>query len=176
MSATIPDLWSDDIEVNLVSPVAILRAQTGFLERKTQGVLRAEVTSTTSDNREIHSLDLIAPALNGYRKSILSAAHAKDMIYPVTVRSEGLIPPDRGLGDALARLAMGSSGPDRKSVSSQTELIEVVREILQSGYVRSLIHSLIARSNEGAAVEQDRNGSPPASPPQTGAGPDPAGG
>ena len=168
MSATIPDLWSDDIEVNLVSPVAILRAQTGFLERKTQGILRAEVRSTDSGNRAVHSLDLIAPALNDYRKSLLSASHAKDMIYPVTVRSEGLSPADQGL------LPIPVSGSDQKTVSSQAELIEVVRRVLRSGYVRSLIHSLIARSNEASIIEPDRNGSTQMQPPQPGAGDHPA--
>src|SRR4051794_11804124 len=92
MTTTLPDLWSDDIKVDVLSPLVILRSQEGYLERKTQGLLQAKVATTRSGDWVQHQLDLIAPALGGYRRSLLTARHNAEMIYPVFVRAECFAP------------------------------------------------------------------------------------
>jgi hypothetical protein len=159
VQATIPDLWSDDIKVDVVQPVVILRTQAGLLEKKTRGVLRSEVTTTRSPSGEVLGLDLLAPALNGYRKTLLTAAHAADMIYPLLVTSEALRALNRsphtppGAISMMADLLLKNH---EKEVSSQDEFIDTVRTILRSGYVRALISSLIAKSNEVTSTQNGR--------------------
>jgi hypothetical protein len=170
MSTTIPDLWSDDIKVTVLPPVAILRAQEGLLASKTQGILQAKLTTTESERLVQHQLDLIAPSLNFYRERLLSATHDREMVYPVTVTAACFSPRPRDLGEALAQVASVPVGLARnqRQAASQDEFIGLVREVLQSGEVRSLIQSLIARSNElrarqGGAAATDGvipNGSP----------------
>ena len=67
MSTTIPDLWSDDIQVDVLTPLVILRAQESRLGRKTQGILEARVTTVATEAWIQHQLDLIAPALSTTR-------------------------------------------------------------------------------------------------------------
>jgi hypothetical protein len=62
MTIAIPDLWSDDIKVDIVTPLAIFRAQTGSLHQRTKGLLEAEVRTTTGQSGRVrHQLVLIAP-------------------------------------------------------------------------------------------------------------------
>ena len=130
--ATIPDLWSDDIKVDVVTPLAILLAQVGPMQRKTKGLLQAEVTTTTSNGGWVkHQLDLIAPVLDGYRHRLLAATHERDLVYPVQVDAECF-----EVSSAEAR------------AHTEEEFIGIVSIALHSHQVRSIIQSLIARSNE----------------------------
>src|SRR5438477_454919 len=88
MPTTIPDLWPDDIKVNVLSPVAILKVQEGLLARKTQGKLQAKLTCAESDRLVQYQLDLIAPILNFYRERLLSATYERGRYYPAMVKSE----------------------------------------------------------------------------------------
>ncbi len=90
MTTTIPDLWSDDIRIDIVTPLVILRLQEALLGQKTKGILEAKVTSTSSDTWVQHQLDLIAPAQNRYRVTLLTARHQNSLAYPVTVRHNAL--------------------------------------------------------------------------------------
>lgn len=159
MSTTLPDLWSDDIRVDILSPVAILRAQEGPLVQKTQGLLRASVSSSSTDEWEQHELDLIAPALGGYRVGLLSAKHRKDMVYPVIVTSKALLPKEDAyslfprillpnFSLAVAEVSKEGLSRDQREAATQQEFIELVRTVLRSGMVRAIIQSLIARSND----------------------------
>jgi hypothetical protein len=150
MSIAIPDLWSDDIKVDVVTPLAILRAQTGPIRRKTKGILEAEVSTITSEaGRVRHQLDLIAPVLDGYRHRLLAATHEKDLVYPVTVEAECFKPAPTfgGSGEVLSSITLPK--PDwRPRAYTEQEFIDLVSKVLHSGEVRSLLQSLIARSNE----------------------------
>ena len=42
MTTAIPNLWPDDIKVDVLPPIAILKAQEGLLARMTQGMLVAK--------------------------------------------------------------------------------------------------------------------------------------
>jgi hypothetical protein len=146
------DLWSDDIQANVLTPVAILRTQVSALSRKAEGILRAEVRIDVNQARiELH-LILIAPALNDYQVTLLKASHDAELVYPAIVKSRGLLPPPR----RPKYLPIPSEimpfeperEPDERSAETQDEFIKVVGDILRSGWVRSLIQSLIARSND----------------------------
>ena len=131
MPSKIPDLWSDDITVDVLTPLAILRAQVQGLERRTKGLLEVEINSQEKDREVEHWFDLVAPAL-GFRERILQVIHGKFMVYPVRLFAEGL---DQGSGTAM----------------SQEEFVNLLRKVLRSGQVRASIQSLIARSNETKA-------------------------
>jgi hypothetical protein len=140
MTTAIPDLWSDDIRVDVLPPIAVLRAQEGLLAKKTQGILQAKLMTSESETLVQHNLYLVAPALNFYRVELLSAKHDRELIYPVTVTahcwfSEFLPDEDEEI--------------ERRHVAATAEeFIDLVRQALRSTEVRGLIQSLIARSNE----------------------------
>ncbi len=159
MAATIPVLWSDDISVDVLSPLAILRAQTGPLSQRTKGILEADIETITSDSGKVqHRLDLVAPALNNFRRRILLATHQKVLVYPVVVEAECFLPErvDQTIDEQLSSFAtniMAVRGGDQLSegqrrAATDTEFINLVGEVLRSRQIRSLIQSLIARSND----------------------------
>src|SRR5687768_13665848 len=89
MPIDIPDLWGDDIQVDVLPPLVILKAQDEAIRRKTQGILRTEVISTEEQGGGdsgwvIHTLDVIALAM-GYRESLLTVSHGSERLYPATV-------------------------------------------------------------------------------------------
>ena len=144
------DLWSDDIRVTVLPPVAILRAQVAALSRKTEGLLRAEVGTDINQEKVELSLDLIAPVLNEYRITLLNTWHDTDLVYPATVKSRGLLPPQAKRPQMPLNMvpAERNTPPDERIAETQEEFITILGEILKSGWVRSLLQSLIARSNE----------------------------
>ena len=169
MATTIPILWSDDIKVDIVSPAAILRAQTGPISQRTKGLLEAEVTTVTSDSgRIVLELDLIAPVLNGYRHRLLAAYHEKDLVYPVKVDAECFQPQTSEDHGAFRAAAAEAKTDSRPIANTEQEFINLVSRVLHSGEVRSIIQSLIARSNE----RRDSPQVPPESDPDEGESPD----
>lgn len=155
MPTTIPDLWSPDIRVDVLMPVAILNGQVSYFDKKTQGLLQAGISTTNTGDRLIHQLDLIAPLLDGYRRTLLTAEHGRLEAYPAIVTSQAFVPeePRTGVRTRIPeskRLPIGSiqGDPNQREARTQDEFIELVKQVLQSGLVRSLIQSLIARSNE----------------------------
>jgi hypothetical protein len=140
MSTAIPDLWPEDIRVDVRPPLAVLRMQEGLLAKKTQGILQAKLLSSATETRVQHSLYLIAPALNFYRVELLSATHDSEMVYPVTVAARCWF--DEFLPDE------GQDIEKRQVAATAEEFIDLVRKALRSTEVRGLIQSLIARSNE----------------------------
>lgn len=78
----IESFWPD-FQVDVVTPVAILRTQAGYLEQKAQGLLRAEVTQEQQEGDIVYNLDIVAPGAHGYRLRLLRVLHAAEMPYPV---------------------------------------------------------------------------------------------
>jgi hypothetical protein len=160
MATTIPDLWSDDIKVDVLPPIAILKAQEGLLARKTQGMLQAKLTTTETENLVQHQFDLIAPSLNFYRERLFSATHSRTMLYPVTVTANCFRPKPRTQMDAIISPIthpLDQPLPQREAATDE-EFVQLVGKVLQSTEVRALIHSLIARINQ-ANGEPQGNGS-----------------
>jgi hypothetical protein len=159
MTTAIPDCWSDDIKVNVLPPIAVLKTQEGLLARKTQGILQAKLTTTETDTLVQHQLDLIAPGLNFYRERLLSATHDKEMPYPVTVAAEAFAPKPLNSFQVISSAIQRSIDPSvsQRRAATDDEFIRLVREVLRSEQVRALIHSLIARIN-AQKPDQEANG------------------
>jgi len=157
MTATIPSLWPDDIKVDVLPPLAILRVQASKIHQLTKGVLLGDIqTVTGSDGFVSHRLDLIAPALDKRRKSIVSVTH-REAFYPVVIEADcfrpKVQPSPAGYAGAAMNLVIGSSEwPDandwRPIADGQDEFIRRVGEVLKSKEVRAVIDSLLALSNE----------------------------
>jgi hypothetical protein len=162
MSETVmmQDLWPPDVEVkDVVSPVAIMRYQANQLRVRTRGLLEGDVRSITSEEQAVvcHEFDIVAPSLGGYRYNLFSATHRMDLVYPVSVVFQAAAPSIPGTSvaiegvgptmvQAVSRLTgLTSSG---KKAATQTEFVDVIREILSSPHAKSVIHSLIARIND----------------------------
>ena len=152
MTATIPNLWSPDIKLNVLTPVAILRAQAGMLSQMTKGLLEAEVIASEGGHESEYALTLIAPALEGYRHQLVVVRHNPSLVYPATLEAECF-----GPGQSAEQKAGKNGGGDSEATAlSDNEFTELLRVALQSPEVNCVVLSLIARSNE--AVGKDGNG------------------
>lgn len=174
MSATIPSLWPDDIRVDILPPLVLLKVQAAKIGELTRGVLDAEVTTVTGQSDfVVHRLDLIAPELDDSRYRILSATHRSEF-YPVVIEAEVFRPRPKKIpltaafaAQVVGPLALGvpevSTDPDRwphpddwrPVASSQEEFVDRLREVLRSPPVRATIDSLLARSYEKTLTSQN---------------------
>ena len=162
MPALIPDLWPD-VKLDTLAPKVILDQQVEYIRTKYQGYLDAEMTTVTgAEDFVIHRLDLVAVQLDGMRIRIFTATHRKEY-YPMQIEADCYQPKvDRKVRSTTDRL-MGSTTTEvisEKSLSwppitdwrpiawDQTTFIAKVGEVLKSGEVRSVMESIIARSNE----------------------------
>ena len=140
MTVEIPNLWPvKEFKLDVISPLAILRAQATRLQEMTQGILEAQVTSSFDDKEDkvSHQFNIVAPALGDYSHRILTAIHAKNMFYPVTVYT-------------IAYLHEYSK--DGVAAYSQEQWIDLLRKIFASNEVIAVIQSLIARSNDPTGI------------------------
>ncbi len=174
MPDALVSLWPDDIKVDVVPPVTILRVQASEIGRITKGILRGEVGTTTGAGDMVsHRLDLVAPSLTGRRVGVLNAIHRADF-YPVVVEADCFRPkrinPQEYRQKATELLASQISGRDlrtdvplpiwphpddwRPVAANQDDFIKRVGEVLRSMHVRAAIDTLIALSNERSAVEK----------------------
>jgi len=80
------DFWPDEAfqDLGLVPPVTILREQANALTKRSKGVLRGEVDTSSSGSRLIHLLYVAAPAMD-YRVAIIRVDHSPQEMYPVDV-------------------------------------------------------------------------------------------
>jgi hypothetical protein len=138
MAAEVPNMWPiDQIEINVQSPVAILRAQAEHLRQLTQEMLTAELETVRGEDGWLqHRYFLVAPSLN-FRQRMLLAMHREDMVYPVRLEAECFLP-----------------GPPNEPVDSpplsatEREFLENLGQVFRSRQVWSLMQSLLARCNE----------------------------
>jgi len=140
MMDSIPNLWPKDINVKIVSPRAILRAQVAPLEKSTQGLLSVEVITRPLDASDevIHELDIVARPLSNLRIGILNVVHNKKNVYPA--RFEGFYVDDLGM--------VKDPETEPLSASSETEFMKLLGEILGSRSIRALIESLLIQIND----------------------------
>ncbi len=145
MAQRIPNLWSEkDVKVEVLTPLAILRTQAANLEQMTQGLIEAEIVTSTSDKGEtVYQLDVIAPALGGYRHRLFSISHQKDMVYPVRFT----VPP--GIAMELKRIGGGNW---LEVTGTESAFLDQLEDVLTSNTINAIIQSIIARSNELQAV------------------------
>ena len=129
MTHTIRSLWSHDIQPTIESPREILEGQARVLRDLSGGSLTAEVRVIHDDCEERLTLclDMIGPGQTG-RFRIFTVSHATERIYPCVVQAES------ALTDPTA--------------NSESELRDLVRQILQSSEVKALASSLIAKARQ----------------------------
>ena len=145
MTDVAQDVWPNDIAVDVVPPAALLRIHAQRLGPLTQGILRSEVRTVNGPGKEYaHQLDVIAPALDNYRRTVLVLRHDSEY-YPVRVVSDGFMRVDRPS-------PLPTSEDTERIAGSQRELISYLREALRSTRMKSVIQTLIARSNERLEV------------------------
>jgi hypothetical protein len=134
--------WIDDVEVEVLSPLAILRIQAASLSKKTHGLLEAEVVTATTPKTAAHELQLIAPALGGERRTVLTVVHAVNEPYPATVEA-AVFEPDAGSPDP--------NDDRRPTAPTVQEFKDLIKRAIQSKPVRAAARSLLARSEETSA-------------------------
>lgn len=139
MADEVASYWPDDFSVKVLSPLAVLRIQAGTLSTKTHGVLTGEVVTAKTPKTVAHELQLIAPALEGERRTILTVTHAAKDPYPATLEAAVFKP-------AEDKLVFEEWRP---VAATTQEFAELVKKVLQSKQVRGVIESLLARSQEG---------------------------
>lgn len=177
MPATIPSLWPDDIKVDLLPPLAILRTQADALARLTDGIVRADVYTTSGhEDFVVHRLELYAPLYAIRRYGILNVTHRTDY-YPAVLEADCFQPKrtrDGGgkghsLVDAVVAAQLAQAGiteavtqalgapepppwphPDdwRPVAANQDEFLDLLAKVLKSREVRAAIDSMIALHNE----------------------------
>jgi hypothetical protein len=133
MQSRIPDLWPDDISTDVLTPLAIMRAQVPGLERRTKGLLEVDINSVEKEKVVVHNFDLVAPALDRVRERILVVSHERNRVYPATLE---------------AAVFFRNNRIDNRRAMSQEDFLKLLSEVIRSSEVRSSIESLLARSNE----------------------------
>jgi hypothetical protein len=139
MPDEVTSYWPDDFDVKVLSPLAILRIQASALSAKTGGLLDAEVVTATSAKTASHELQLIAPALGGERRTVLTVTHAVNEPYPARLAA-AVFEPDVDSYDP--------NEDPRPEASTVQEFKDLVKQVLQSKQVRATMQSLLARSQE----------------------------
>src|SRR5207244_13081321 len=91
--------WPPVLKPNILTPAAILQQQAQALGEQTKGVLVGAVVkgSSPDTSKVLLHLDIIAPALDNYRRRILSAHHEANAAHPVFLDSPVLPDPSLSL-------------------------------------------------------------------------------
>jgi hypothetical protein len=132
MASAIPDLWPDIEQSQAIPPVAILREQAAALGRKTNHLLDGRVdTITTPQGWFKHSFYIVAPALDNYTYSLFWIEHGVDQ-YPVQAPKN---PDIAALTDTTTIVTIGS----------ERELLEYIRNVLNSDKTKRVVGSLLAQ-------------------------------
>lgn len=133
VSMQIPDLWPTGVTVpEVLSPATILRYQAGQLRAKTRNLLEGEIEIVPEEDQVKIEFYVVAPALDRYRYLLFSVRHGPELVYPATIDAPGVV---------------GEFGVSPEA-DGQQEFTELIGQVLSSRQTRSVIHSLIARSNE----------------------------
>ncbi len=136
MPTAIPNLWPEEVtNVNVISPVAILKFQASELRKQTHNLLDAEVESIVEGTTMKHRFAVVAPALNRYRFILFSVWHRDQQVYPCMIDAKCFEGDYGGVPEA----------------STQDEFIKLVGSVFKSSETKAVIHSLIAQSNEAKA-------------------------
>jgi hypothetical protein len=147
MADSIPILWPEDISVDVVAPIAILRAQIEPLKQRTNGLLTVRIATQTSDQPSVssasllpvgpgakwvtHEMELVAHLLDNFRFQVVTVSHRSDQVYPVSVQAKCF-----------------ESKINWPEAQSPEEFIDLLGQVLRSRETRAAINSIIARINE----------------------------
>ena len=135
MAATIPNLWPvSEINLDMLTPLVILRTQGTRLQEFTKGVLEGEVKIVSTEKQTQLHLDVIAPALKGYRQRIVTVSYMTGNVYPVSF-------------DALQSFDI-EDWVNKWFVSTDREFMRTLSDVFESKKVKAILSSLLAQSNE----------------------------
>ena len=127
MPETLEDYWPDDLApVEDSAPVAFLKELARALQSKTNGTVRAEVTSNTVEGTVYHSLYLKAPHLGDYGFKVLYLSH------PIT----------RDASSPFPIKAQDSFGGSILEFRNLDDLKEWLKPVLTSKEVKAVIRNL----------------------------------
>lgn len=139
MGNAIPDLWPDIEQSKDVLPVAILREQAAALGKRTGHLLEGRVNSRTDEDGNFnHSFNVVAPTLDNYSYRLFSITHGAEP-YPVTAPDPQIIDP----GARSFRIPSIQGVP--KKLSSEEELLDYLRGVLNSEKTMRIVGSLLAQ-------------------------------
>ena len=149
MADTIPDLWpTSELESAVLTPIAILRTQATLLGQKTQGLLRGDVRVTNEKGKLLLNFDVVAPAVNNYRFTLLSVRHPRGASYPATLYTQTFVTLEK------VSASKGAYVPDSETAYTDQQFIALVQEVLQAPETIARLQSLIVRSNSEAMRKQ----------------------
>jgi hypothetical protein len=163
MTVTGQSFWPENIDVGVLSPKEILETQANALADITKGLVTAKIIETTvaTDKAPTFQLQLILVATNlTYERQILTISHGIQLFYPATVDADCFRTRPPPLMRELIKDATGMEWPtDAPTAVTDRDLGTLVKTVLRSDEVRSLLTSLIARSkdllrSQGRAVPQ----------------------
>ncbi len=123
------DLWGDIITEPVRTPLSILKEQGAFLERKTNGILTAEIRSTSKGGAFTHAFYLKSPSLN-YSYMLFDVDHALTL-YPATL---SVFDDEENFDEAI------------EDIEDEKEFIGVLKNVLQSPRTQKIISALISQS------------------------------
>ena len=124
MSTHSIDLWPNDFgTAGAKPPVTVLREQATLLAKKTNGIVEAEVRTSTEGDDFSHRFSIVAPALGGYRYSLFTLEHDVNL-YPATMHFQDT----------------------EYHIESEDVLIDILRTVFASDKAKRVIYSLIAQS------------------------------
>jgi hypothetical protein len=171
VAENLPKLWPSNIQKDARQPADILRHVASQLSAETGGVLDAKVDTWTSKNGNIvYEFQIVANTLSNYTYSLFKAWHAKDMGYPITIQFEEWTEKakeaymqDKGHGGfgVESPFLMANAPSGNKSASSPTQLLELLKELLNSSQTTAVLNSLMARINELQSKLSQQNKAPP---------------
>ena len=144
MPTEIPDLWGDDIRVDVVPPIVVLKTQAEAISRRTKGMLTAEISSSTDvdDDGAVecrHKLILQARSIGYYGEELLQIQHYESRYYPLTIELPIAIVWDYKITDTPSYI---------RRCNDQDELLEALGRALTSPPTKAALNSLLARVNE----------------------------
>jgi len=119
-------MWGNlPVNVEIRPPISFLKEQASALTKETKGLLQGQVVVQSSGTPSlIASLDIVAPALNGYRVRVVTITHAL-AFYPLSLKNE------------LTN--------QQVAVSSESVFATVLRQFLSSTQVHNVVGALIAQ-------------------------------
>lgn len=145
------DLWPEQIgKITYTSPVSILQEQAHYLEKKTDGIVKADLYKMrqVSGEREIeYGFFLIAPFLEDYSYNLFGFRFSVATLYPVKfdidpdIQTEAGIDPVRTAWNIIAE--------------NEEAFINMLEHIFSSKKVIRIIDSLMSQSRPFVPQEDD---------------------
>jgi hypothetical protein len=144
MPTEIPDLWGDDIDVDVVSPHVILKTQAEAIARRTKGLLTAEVSTSAEPDDDFnftstHKLLILARSIGYEGEELLQIQHPDKRYYPLSIEVPSGIVWDYSDSDTPTCY---------RRCNDQDELIAALRTVLTSPPTKATLNNLLARVNE----------------------------